>query len=701
MAKQKRGKARESLIPADQLPPLTNETINELVRMLDTGQFLEAILLLEALREEHPREAILSKLLGMAYGEIGDLRSAAERWEEAQRLDPSDASLWRLLAGVYQGQGRIVHALRAIRRYLTEEPDDDELAQIEGLRDALDEAMRGLAANYGVAPAEAERAGLLLERGLRTMEGGDYLGAQRHFRDASRVLPGWVAPLNDLALCQFELGNFDAALETVARVLDSDPDDVHGQSALIRYLAILGRRDEALIYAETLWTLTERMLTRAAATTDPDALDDPDEPEQFFLFEQAASAFTYLEQDERVIAALERQPRETVSDNGLILLGAALANVNRKPAALETLRELEPNPVAARLSEALQLSETPPGRRFPAIDPAQLLPQKIAERIDRDLARITADLAAGTDPATRQDEMRELLVGAPTFLPAFYASLWMGDELSSANAVGLLLRVGTPEAIEAVRTFAFGRLGPDETRLHAALLLRRDKLVDTARPLLLWQDGRYQEMSPPRYEISTEEAPRPYPPAIAKLMDKAIDRRAHDDLDGAARAYRQVLTQDPAIADAEQQLGLIALVNNDDVAADQHFTRALASDADSVIARATLASLRISQGRREDARDLLIPLVDRVAFHANDFASYLFTIAELAAADGDESRARQQLRLLLAYIPGHTPARMRLRDLEREEAERKQAATNPAPGGQGLGLIRGTAGDFPLLGPRG
>ena len=693
MARQKRGKQRESLIPADQLPPLTNETINEIVRMIDGGQFLEGILLLEALREEHPREAILYKLLGMAYGEIGDLRSAAERWEEAQRLDPADASLWRLLAGVYQGQGRIVHALRALRRYVAEEPDDDEMPQITGLRDALDEAMRGLAANYGTSPAEAERAGLLLERGLRTMETGDYLGAQRHFRDAARALPGWVAPLNDLALCQFELGNFDTALETIGRVLDSDPADVHGLAAMARYLTILGRRDEALPYADKLWAFTEEALERAK-------LHAGDEGTEFFLFEQAASAFMLLEEDDRVIAALEPQPRDTVSDNGLILLGAALANVNRKPVALEILQQLAPNPVAGRLAEALTLNETPPGRRFPALDPAQILPQKIAERIDVELNRVFAD-PASADPARRREAMGAVLASAPTFLPAFAASLWMGDELSSANAVGLLLRVGTPEAIEAVRTFAFGRLGPDETRLHAALLLRRDGLVDAARPLLLWQDGRYQEMSPPRYDISTEEVTKPYPPAIAKLMSKAIDRRAHDDIEGASRAYRQVLAQDPSIAEAEQQLGLIALVNNDEAGADAHFARALERDPDSVIARSTLASLRISQGRRDEARTLLIPLVDRAAFHANEFASYLFTVAELAAADGDAARARQQLRLLLAYIPGHTPARMRLRDLEGEEAERKEAATASPVGSQGLGLVRGTGGNIPLLGPRG
>lgn len=695
MAKQKRGKQRQSRIPAEQLPPLNNETINQLVRMLDSGQFLEALLVLEALREDHPREPILYKLLGMASGEIGDLQGAAEYWEEAQRLDPDDASLWRLLAGVYQSQGRVVHALHALRRYISEEHEDDNLGEIVGLRDALDEAMHDLGENYGVSAAAAEKAGFLLERGLRLMDDGDHLAAQRHFRDAARTMPGWVAPLNDLALCQFELGNFDAALETSTKVLDSAPDDLHAHAGLVRYLTILGRRDEALGYADRLWTIVQGALERQSAA----AADE--EASEFFLFEQAANAFMLLEQDDRVIVTLETQPHETLSDNGLILLAAALANVNRKPAASEILRELEPNPVAGRLSGALTLNETPPGRRFPAIDPAQLLPAKIAERVDKDLAQIGD--AATADPAERQERLRAILAQHPTLLPAFYASLWMGDELASANAVGILLRIGTPEALEAVRTFAFGRLGPDETRLHAALLLRRDGLVDGTRPLLLWQDGRYQEMSPPRYAITPGEEPSaPYTPAIAKLMTKALDRRANDDLDGAARFYRQALAQDPTIAEAEQQLGLIALVGNDQEAAEGHFARALASCPDSVIARATLASLRISQGRLDQARELLIPLVDRSTFQANEFASALFTIAELAAADGDPARARQQLRLLLAYIPAHTPARMRLRDLEREEAERKQVVTGAQQHPVGYGSLLGGSGggNISLLGPR-
>ncbi|MGN6699530.1 MAG: tetratricopeptide repeat protein, partial [Thermomicrobiales bacterium] len=154
MAKRKRGAQGGPAGQARDVPPLDNQAVNELVGLLDSGRFIEAILIMEELLQSYPREPILYKLLGMAYGEVGDLAGAAERWEEAQRLDPNDPSLWRLLAGVYQAQGRIVNALRALRRYLSEDPDDEELAQVVEARDALEAALDELAQTHHVSKAE-------------------------------------------------------------------------------------------------------------------------------------------------------------------------------------------------------------------------------------------------------------------------------------------------------------------------------------------------------------------------------------------------------------------------------------------------------------------------------------------------------------------------------------------------------------------
>lgn len=686
MAKHKRRAQGGPVGPRVPVPPLDPEAIDEIVGLLDGGRPIEAIMILEQLRNDHPRDATIYKFLGMGYAQVGELGGAAQAWEEASRLDTDDPNLWRVLAGVYQAQGRVVHALRALRRYLAAEPADEELAEVEALRQRMEEALAEIGHTFGVSPAEAERGTLLLERGLRAMEEDDFLGATRHFRDAARVLPGWTVPQNNLALCQFELGNGDAAIAAAERTLASAPNDAHALGNLVRFLVILGRREEALGYGERLWTLTQ-----GALATVPTG---GEEAVTRFEFEKAADAWILLEQDERVVATLERLPRETLSDYGLALLGAALANTGRKTTALEVFGALEPDPAAARLAEALRLNETPPGRRFPGVEPAELLPAAIANQLAKEIDRINAQ---GTADEVRAAAIGTLLARAPTFLPAFAASLWLEDEISSSGAVAVLLGVATPEAIDAVRLFAFGRLGPDETRLHAALVLHWAGRVEANinRPLLLWQDGRYQEVRPPRYEIVDEEpgAKRPYPPAIGKLMAKALERHTKGDYAGAARLYHQVLAQDATVEDAEQHLGLIELLNGDLDAAERHFTRALELDPAFALPRCTLASLRIRQGRLPEARDLLIPLADRTRFGVTELASYLFTTAELARADGDEARARGQLRLLLAYVPTHTPARLRLRELERAETERQEAQ------GQGTGqLLQPASGLWPFGG---
>lgn len=683
MAKQKRRAVGGGTIRRrEAAPPLDQAAINELVAMLEQGQYVEAIMAIEQLREAYPREAILPKLLGMAYSQVGELSAAALNWEEATRLDPHDASPWRLLTGIYQAQGRSTHALRALRRYVAEDPEDEQMPEIEALLGEMEALLGKNAERMGASRADAERGTLLVEQGSRALEEGNSQDAARRFREASRVLPGWTVPRDNLALAQFLLGKRDEAVAIAEGVLADHPEDGQALIILARFMVMLGRREEALAHGERLWTLTQA----AFAGTD-----DEDPPS--FEFEKAADAFAVLDWDERVVTTLERRPREELSDRGLLLLGAALANTGRKSTALGVLQELEPLPRATRMADALRLNETPPGGRFSALNRDELLPLELVDQLAG-----TCGQGSEAGEEERAAAREAVLARADTVLPAFMGSLWLDDETSSAWAVGVLLGVGAPEATEAVRTFAFGRLGPDDPRLHAALALRDAGLVDTSRPLILWQEGRYQEVRLPRYELAEEDAPaRPYPPAIARLMDKALERHARDDLTGAARLYRQVLEQDPALWEAEQHLGLLALFQGDRDTAATHLARALELAPAEVLPRTILASLRIGERRLSEARDLLIPLTDRTRFQPNELASYLFATAELAAADGDAGRARGQLRLLLAYLPEHPTARLRLRQLEEEEDKRQEAAGEQKPG---VGQLLQSAGNLFPFGPR-
>lgn len=650
------------------------EVISQAVALLEQGNFIETVFLLEDLRQEYPREAVIDKLLGMAYAELGVFPSAIERWEEASQLDPDDLSVLPLLARAYGAQGYYMHALRALRRYVASDLalDDEDAAQLATAREQLEQVVAETSRELGAPAREVERGTLLLERALRAGEEGDFLSVMRLARDAARVLPNWPAPQNTLANAQFQLGKADEAIAIAERVLADHPDDLVARANLVRFHLALGRRDEARAGGDRLWDrLRAELAERAPAgqEADGDLRYDP------FALERAAESFALLEQDDRVVTTLEPLPRESASELGLFLLGAALANLRRKSEALEIFRALAPHPRADRVVEALEMNETPPGGRFVVLAPGEILPAPLMNRALEPFIRARQESKeAGVAAA------RDLLARAPTLLPALEAMLWLADEVSASRAVDTLIELGLPETFDPVRTFAFGRLGPDDIRLYAALRLREAGQVSTSRGLLLWLDGRYEEVNPPRYEFTgTEEAAEhPYPPAVRKQMEKALERHEDGDLEGAARLYRQALVLDPTLADAEQHLGVIALMQDDREAAERHFARAFELDPESVLARCTLASLRLGQRRLAEARDLLVPLASRDTFEPGELASYLFTTAELAEAEGDSARARRQLRLLLAYLPDHVPARLRLRELERAEAERQQAATQRA-----------------------
>lgn len=651
MAKKQRKRAGAPATKAHD--PEIRQQIDRAVGLLEAGQFIEAVSLLEPLRESLPSEAVVYKLLGTAYAELGAPALAAGRWEEAVKLDPHDENIWRFLAGAFGQIGCYTHALRALRRHHALATNADP-----GLREARDE-LEGIlsqtSAELGLSVREAERATLLLEDALRAQMSGDFETALRYARDASRMSPSWPIPRTLIALAQFQLGRGDEALATCERLLEEQPDNGHALAAYARFLVTLGRREDALV-------VSDRLLSSLGAP------DIAEKNHNQFTRERAAEAFAQLEQDERVVVALGGETLRQAGEGAHLLLGVAQANLGRHAEALELFSALEEHPVALRFVEALRRGDTPPGGRFIALPPSELLPSGMLDRL------LEQVLQPATEGDLGQRAMLELVDHAPTFMPALLASLWHADDLAAARAVDILLVLGTPAAIDALRVFASGRLGRDEVRLHAAIGLRDDGHLDGGPILALWQEDQLERWSPPRYELlDPAGAPRaPYPVAVRKLMERAVAWHEEGNLDAAASAYERIVALDPTVADAEQHLGLIKLLRGDREAAEPHFQRAFALNPEFVLARCTLASLRIGQRRFDEARELLAPLTDQLRFEPSELAAYLFTTAELAAAEGDGARARAQLRLLFAYVPDHEPALMRLRDLERVEAARRR-----------------------------
>ena len=142
---------------------------------------------------------------------MGDMARARERLEKAQSMDPELHQATRLLALVYISQKDYQKAVESSERFLAMQPDDVTMMKVR---------MDGY-------------------RGL-----GDDAKADEVFRELSAADPATMAAsLYQGAEKEFNAGNTQAAIDTLNRILEIDPE--HGMSHYLLGLSYVNLGDNA------------------------------------------------------------------------------------------------------------------------------------------------------------------------------------------------------------------------------------------------------------------------------------------------------------------------------------------------------------------------------------------------------------------------------------------------------------------------
>ena len=169
-------------------------------------------------------------LLGLAQERSGDLKSAAESFEGASRLDPKNDEALLELGRIYMKTNRLADAEVKFRAVLELQPKS--LEALQGLALSLDEQKKPEAAdayrNYlAVQPQDSAARGRLVH----------FLVQQQKFDDAlaelDKTAPGQSPSLDDLKLkADIEIGQkkLDAAIVTLKQAVALAPNDaqLHG-----------------------------------------------------------------------------------------------------------------------------------------------------------------------------------------------------------------------------------------------------------------------------------------------------------------------------------------------------------------------------------------------------------------------------------------------------------------------------------------
>ena len=148
--------------------------------------------------------------------------------------------------------------------------------------------------------------------------------------------------------------------------------------------------------------------------------------------------------------------------------------------------------------------------------------------------------------------------------------------------------------------------------------------------------GRVQVGDAPVAEAEPEVDPR---------YDEAYDAIERGDLDAAADAYRAVLADSPADADAQAGLGQVELLRRTQALDERAVRQAAAENPDDVAAQSAVADLDLLGGQVEDAFSRLLDLVRRLSGSDRDAArTHLVSLFELVGNQDDRvAKARTAL----------------------------------------------------------
>jgi Flp pilus assembly protein TadD len=221
---------------------LTQADVNQLVNLLNSGDFQTTATQARILLVLAPTEPLLYNILGVALSRLKRHNGAIAAFRSALRLRPAYPEVLGNLGGELLATGALTEAETTIDKAIAQKPDLPEawhnrglLAAARGLpEDALiayDRALR-LRPTYGNA---LNSKGAVLSDLMR------YDAAIACFKQALKLTPNDIGSLTNLAYAHAGAGDDDLAMATLSKVLALDPDNAQ---VLFRLGVMQGQRGD-------------------------------------------------------------------------------------------------------------------------------------------------------------------------------------------------------------------------------------------------------------------------------------------------------------------------------------------------------------------------------------------------------------------------------------------------------------------------
>src|SRR5262249_28952269 len=218
-----------------------------------------------------------------------------------------------------------------------------------------------------------------------------------------------------------------------------------------------------------------------------------------------------------------------------------------------------------------------------------------------------------------------------------------GDPAGRDFALMLAKTARTPELLAMLRDFALGQRGTDAQRFEAANVAS-EAGVPPRGPVRMWQGGEWGEVMLLAFEIH-EEPSNKHSPRVAALAQQAWDAQHRDEDARAERLLKEALELEPELPDLLNNLAQAYQGQGRYAEAEALIRQVHERFPDYFFGRIGVSQYLARDGKLDEARQLLMPLMQQQRLHTSEFRALCHAHITIALAAGDRHAAENWLAL--------------------------------------------------------
>jgi tetratricopeptide (TPR) repeat protein len=602
------------------------------MRMADIGQLQYATNLVNAHRYEEAEDVVADLLerqphsvpaLELMLHISGELEDPHRMWLASWKLvklSPGDENPYFALAAASVANALPFCALYYAQDYLRRWPQGDHVADLIELNGVVEPICAKLQADDPDAIGKPVADLALLDQSHFLVSNGLYEEGREICELAIERMPDIPAPHNNLALAHAIEGNLAEALHIARQTVERFPDNLHARCNLIQLLVRTGSRTEAETFAASL-----------RQTTDA-RYDD---------WAKLIETFSYLGEDQTVVKLYDRLQKILKQDDIIPpptkhLAAVALARTGHEKQARKLWKgALSDDPFLQIAQDNLDDLKLPPGEcsgawPFPL---PQWIPVTWVEKL--------VEIVDVPNEAAMKRRLERFVQNTPEFLAIAGILLERGDPYSRQ----LVLHVASYVPVPGLREFVLSSYGTDDDRMQASQAATEYGLLPRGKPLLMYRDGKQQELMLMNYEIYDEPQRSNMSKQARRLLEQsaAAARQAnHEEALRLAQEGLKIAPDAPPLMNSVAA-ALGALGRREEMAAI--IRRAVELHPDYLFGRCGMVRLCIDEGKLDEAQQWLDPLLERPRFHLSELNAVCMAQIDLFTARGQKDGARSWLEL--------------------------------------------------------